>query len=134
MTPGALLFLLVIWLACAFAGQAIGKPKGLAGAGFGLGLFLGVIGVIIIACMPKSREAEIEQAQRQYEIQAEAARRAGVPVPAPASAGTVGAVASGLAAAEPVNRGGITAMNRTRSLRGRESTGHLALGSGGGLS
>ena len=81
MTPGALLIVAIVALACAFAGQAIGKPRASQGQASRLGLFLGVIGVIIIACIPKSREAEIEQAQRQYEIQAEAARRAGYPFP-----------------------------------------------------
>jgi hypothetical protein len=78
MTPGAVL-VIIVWLACAWAGTEIGKRKGLAGAGFGLGLLLGVIGVIIIACIPASREAQIKKAQREYEIQAEAARRAGYP-------------------------------------------------------
>ena len=81
MTPGTLLIVAIVALACAFAGQAIGKPKGYAGAGFGLGLFLGIIGVIIIACIPKSRETQIEAAQQDLEIQAEAARRAGYPFP-----------------------------------------------------
>jgi hypothetical protein len=94
MGPGALLVVLVVALACAFAGQAIGKPKGYPGAGFTIGLLLGVFGVVIVALMPETEavkaarvrwqyEAQVAAAQRQYEIQAEAARRAGYPFPPP---------------------------------------------------
>jgi hypothetical protein len=76
-----------IWLVAAvifgLIGQAIGKPKGRAAAGWWLGFLLGIIGVIIIACLPRSREVQVAEAQRQYEIQAEAARRAGCPYPPP---------------------------------------------------
>ncbi len=74
-----------IWLVMAvifgLIGQAIGKGKGRASAGWWLGFLLGIIGVIIIACLRPDREAQVAAAQRQYEIQAEAARRAGYPYP-----------------------------------------------------
>ena len=90
MGPGVMLVVVVVALACAFAGQAIGKPKGYPGAGFAIGLLLGVFGVVIVALMPETEavkaararwqyEAQVAAAQRQYEIQAEAARRAGYP-------------------------------------------------------
>jgi len=90
MSPGALLVVLAISLACAFAGQAIGKRKGYPGAGFAIGLLLGLLGVVIVALLPETEamkaarlqwqyEAQVAAAQRQYEIQAEAARRAGYP-------------------------------------------------------
>jgi hypothetical protein len=90
MTPGMVLIALVVALACAFAGQRIGKPKGYPGAGFAIGLLLGILGVVIVALMPETEaakaarawrqyEAQVAAAQRQYEIQAEAARRAGYP-------------------------------------------------------
>jgi hypothetical protein len=92
MTPGELLVAVVIALACAFAGQAIGKSKGYPGAGFAIGLLLGVLGVVIVALLPKTEAAKAAEARRryeaqvaaarwQYEIQAEAARRAGYPFP-----------------------------------------------------
>ncbi len=92
MTPGVVLIGLVVALACAFAGQAIAKPKGYPGAGFAIGLLLGVLGVVIVALMPETEaakaaraqrqyEAQVAAAQRHYEIQAEAARRAGYPFP-----------------------------------------------------
>jgi hypothetical protein len=90
MAPGVVLFVLVVTLGCAFAGQAIGKPKGYPGAGLAIGLLLGILGVVIVALMPETEaakaarvqrqyEAQVAAAQRQYEIQAEAARRAGYP-------------------------------------------------------
>ena len=90
MAPGAVLIVLIITLACAFAGRAIGKPKGYPGAGFAIGLLLGILGVVIVALMPETEaakaarvqrqyEAQVAAAQWQYEIQAEAARRAGQP-------------------------------------------------------
>lgn len=92
MAPGVVLIVIVVALACAFAGQAIGKPKGYPGAGFTIGLLLGILGVVIVALMPETEaakaamaqrqyEAQVAAAQRQYEIQAEAARRAGYPLP-----------------------------------------------------
>jgi hypothetical protein len=95
MGPGVMLVVVVVTLTCAFAGQAIGKPKGYPGAGFAIGLLLGILGVVIVALMPETEavkaarvqwqyEAQVAAAQRQYEIQAEAARRAGYPfVPQP---------------------------------------------------
>jgi hypothetical protein len=85
-----MLVVVAVALVCAFAGQAIGKPKGYPGAGFAIGLLLGVFGVVIVALMPETEavkaaraqwqyEAQVAAAQRQYEIQAEAARRAGYP-------------------------------------------------------
>jgi hypothetical protein len=90
MAPGAALIVVIVALACAFAGQAIGKPKGYPGAGFTIGLLLGIFGVVIVALMPETEaakaaraqrqyEAQVAAAQWQYEIQAEAARRAGQP-------------------------------------------------------
>jgi len=92
MTPGVMLVAVVVWLACAFAGQVIGKAKGYPGAGFAIGFLLGVLGVIIVALLPKTEavkaaearrgyEAQVAAAQWQYQIQAEAARRAGYPFP-----------------------------------------------------
>ncbi len=49
MTPGVVLIGLVVALACAFAGQAIAKPKGYPGAGLAIGLLLGIFGVVIVA-------------------------------------------------------------------------------------
>ena len=97
MGPGAVLIVLIITLACAFAGQAIGKPKGYPGAGFTIGLLLGVLGVVIVALMPETEAAKAARAQQQYEalvaaaqwqyqIQAEAARRAGQPHQEPGQA------------------------------------------------
>jgi hypothetical protein len=95
MGPGVMLMVVVVALACAFAGQAIGRPKGYPGAGFAIGVLLGVFGVVIVALMPETEavkaakaqwqyEAQVAAAQQQYEIQAEAARRAGYPfVPQP---------------------------------------------------
>ncbi len=94
MAPGVALIVLVIALACAFAGQAIGRPKGYPGVGFAVGLLLALLGVVIVALMPETEavkaarayrqyEAQVAAAQRQYEIQAEAARRAGYPFPPP---------------------------------------------------
>ena len=90
MGPGVMLMVVAVALACAFAGQAVGRPKGYPGAGFAIGLLLGVFGVVIVALMPETEavkavraqwqyEAQVAEAQRQYEIQAEAARRAGYP-------------------------------------------------------
>jgi hypothetical protein len=90
VVPSTALIVLIVTLACAFAGQAIGKPKGYPGAGFTIGLLLGVLGVVIVALMPETEAAKAARAQRQYEaqvaaaqwqyqIQAEAARRAGSP-------------------------------------------------------
>ncbi len=92
MTAGVALVALVVAVVCAFAGQAIGRPKGYPGVGFAIGLLLGVLGVVIVALMPETEavkaarawrqyEAQVAAAQRQYEIQAEAARRAGYPFP-----------------------------------------------------
>ena len=92
MTPGVVIIGLVVALACAFAGQAIAKPKGYPGAGLAIGLLLGILGVVIVALMPETEaakaaraqrqyEAQVAAAQRHYEIQAEAARRAGYPFP-----------------------------------------------------
>ena len=94
MAPGAALIVIIVALACAFAGQAIGKPKGYPGAGFTIGLLLGIFGVVIVALMPDTEaakaaraqrqyEAQVAAAQWQYEIQAEAARRAGQPFSLP---------------------------------------------------
>jgi hypothetical protein len=94
MAPGAMLIVLIVAMACAFAGQAIGKPKGYPGAGFAIGLLLGILGVVIVALMPETEaaraaraqrqyEAQVAAAQWQYEIQAEAARRAGQPFSPP---------------------------------------------------
>ena len=81
MSPGELVLILVVALACAFGADRIGKYKGY-GWGFPMGLLLGVIGVIIMACLPRTEEAKVAAAQKQYEIQAEAARRAGYGYPA----------------------------------------------------
>ncbi len=94
MGPGVMLVVVVIAMACGFAGQAIGRPKGYPGAGFTIGLLLGILGVVIVALMPETEavkaaraqwqyEAQVAEAQRQYEIQAEAARRAGYPFASP---------------------------------------------------
>ena len=91
MGPGVMLVVVVVAMACGFAGQAIGKPKGYPGAGFTIGLLLGILGVVIVALMPETEAvkaaraqwqyaAQVAEAQRQYEIQAEAARRAGYPL------------------------------------------------------
>ncbi len=51
-----------IWLVMAvifgLIGQAVGKGKGQASAGWWLGFLLGIIGVIIIACLRPDREAQ----------------------------------------------------------------------------
>jgi hypothetical protein len=90
MAPGAALIVLIVVLACGFAGQAVAKPKGYPGAGFAIGLLLGIFGVVIVALMPETEavkaararrqyEAQVAAAQWQYQIQAEAAGRAGPP-------------------------------------------------------
>lgn len=94
MAPGVLLIMIAVALACGFAGQAIGRPKGYPGAGFAIGLLLGILGVVIVALMPETEaakaarawrqyEAQVAAAQWQYQIQAEAARQAGYPFPPP---------------------------------------------------
>lgn len=83
MTPGQSLFILVLVVACAWAGEAIGKSKGHAGAGFLLGLLLGAIGVVIIACFPKSQEQLVKEAQARLAAEEEARRRMGGYPPQP---------------------------------------------------
>jgi hypothetical protein len=41
----------LVWVACAALGYAVGKGKGRATEGLVLGLLLGVIGLIVIACL-----------------------------------------------------------------------------------
>jgi hypothetical protein len=55
--------LVVVWLACALFGCAIGSNKGRGGTGFVLGLLLGVIGVIVIAVMRPAPEAHARRNQ-----------------------------------------------------------------------
>jgi hypothetical protein len=94
MPPVFALVVIAVMLACGFAGQAIGRPKGYPGAGFAIGVLLGLLGVVIVALMPETEaakatrlqrqyEAQVAAAQWQYQIQAEAARRAGYPFPPP---------------------------------------------------
>ena len=94
MGPGVMFVVVIIALACGFAGQAIGRPKGYPGAGFAIGLLLGVFGIVIVALMPETEavkaaraqwqyQAQLAAAQQQYEIQVEAARRAGYPFASP---------------------------------------------------
>ena len=51
------MFWVIVWLASAGLGYAIGNSKGRAAQGLVLGLLLGVIGVIIIAVMKPSADA-----------------------------------------------------------------------------
>ncbi len=54
MTP----LVILIWVACAGLGYAIGNSKGRGTEGIVLGLLLGVIGLIIVACLkPKVQPA-----------------------------------------------------------------------------
>jgi hypothetical protein len=46
----------LVWVACAALGYAIGNPKGRATAGVLLGLLLGIIGLIIIACLKPKQQ------------------------------------------------------------------------------
>ena len=55
--------LVVVWLACALFGFAIGSNKGRGGTGFVLGLLLGVIGVIVIAVMRPASETHTRRNQ-----------------------------------------------------------------------
>lgn len=46
---------ILVELACGFAGYAIGRSKGRPGLGAGLGVLLGIIGLVIIALIPARR-------------------------------------------------------------------------------
>jgi hypothetical protein len=57
----------LIWVACAALGYAVGHSKGRAAQGLVLGLLLGLIGIIIIACLkPKPAVTPFNQAAPGY--------------------------------------------------------------------
>jgi hypothetical protein len=80
---GVVLFVLLLWAACGFAGYKLMESKGQSGGlGLALGLVLGLIGLIICAVYPESDA-------KKRSLEPQPAWGAGAPTPAAAADGVV---------------------------------------------